>query len=163
MANNDRNRNVLDTDGLAAIAASITPVSGQLSTERKDAMRATLLARVDPPPPPGTRTVRAEKRQWINIAPLVEMKILRRDDEQNNQTVLLRLQPNAVLHGHPHTLEEECLVLEGEISIGGHVIRQGDMHIAEPGCEHPDLTTAAGALLMVRSEIHAAPAATPDR
>ena len=80
-----------------------------------------------------------------------------------NQTVLLRLQPNAVLHGHPHTLEEECLVLEGEISIGDHVIRQGDMHIAEPGCEHPDLTTTAGALLMVRSEIHAAPAAALDR
>lgn len=79
--------------------------------------------------------------------------MLRRNREGNNQTVLLRLHPGGVIPGHWHTVEEECLVLEGEIKLGDYRVRQGDMHICSPGYAHPDITSETGALLLVRSEI----------
>ncbi len=66
---------------------------------------------------------------------------------------MFRLQPGSVVVAHGHTQEEECLVLEGEIEIGGHVLRKGDLHIARPGACHAPITTRTGALLWVTSEI----------
>lgn len=52
-----------------------------------------------------------------------------------------------------HTQEEERLVLEGEIEIGDHILRKGDLLIARPGARHAPITTRTGALLWVNSEI----------
>lgn len=53
--------------------------------------------------------------------------------------------------GHRHTQEEECLVLEGEVFIGGYRLSQGDMHVARPGAAHAQIRAPKGALLMIRS------------
>ena len=148
---------VMDSFILSAIAGALQ--LRELLPERRAALRARILARIkEVPPPAGTATIRADEGDWIVLDPLVEMKLLRRDEAHNNQTALWRLKPGAVVASHPHTLEEECLVLEGEISIGGHSVRAGDMHIARPGYDHPILMSAGGALLLVRSEIDAWPA-----
>ena len=52
-----------------------------------------------------------------------------------------------------HTQEEECVVLEGEVLIGEHCFRAGDVHIARPGATHVGLRTRTGCLLYIRSEI----------
>jgi quercetin dioxygenase-like cupin family protein len=75
------------------------------------------------------------------------------DRERNDQTVLIRMQPGAVVVGHPHTQEEECLVLEGEVFIGDYRLGQGDMHVARPGAVHAPIRAPQGALLMIRSEM----------
>ena len=141
---------MLDTESLNAISEAIKPYP--LSQERKESIRARLLDRINPPPE-GTRTVRAGEMKWYPISPLIEVKMLRQDREQKNQTVLLRLKPGAVIPGHMHAMEEECLVLEGEIKVSGHLVRQGDMHICKPGYAHPDIITETGAVLLVRTEI----------
>ncbi|MCB1714137.1 MAG: cupin domain-containing protein [Candidatus Competibacteraceae bacterium] len=149
---NDKHAAAIDPASAEAISAAVEPYP--LSAERKQAMRERLLSRIATEAPPGTRTVRSEQLTWHPVSERIEIKILHRDPARNEQTALLRCQAGAVLSSHSHTKQEECLVLEGEIRIGQHIIRQGDLHIAEPGCQHPELVSEQGALLLLRSEIY---------
>jgi len=141
----------LDDDILEAIVEAIH--APPLPVVRQDAMHARLLERLDPPPPEGSRTRRAEAMSWQTVLPLVEIKILHQDHECNQQTALWRLRPGAVVPAHRHTAVEECFVLEGAIRVGDHRVRQGDLHIAQPGCLHPEIICETGALLLIRAEI----------
>ena len=145
---------VIDPASLDALSQAVKPQP--LSDERKQAMRARLLSRVATEAPPGTRTVRADKGRWYPVTEHIDIKILHLDPERNEQIALLRCRPGAVIASHPHTKDEESYVLEGEIRIGQHVIRQGDLHIASAGCQHADLIAEQGALLLLRSEIYQA-------
>lgn len=116
-------------------------------------LRQLLLTRVlGALPPPGTTTVRAGTRPWIELAPGVTVNLLRMDTEADNMTVYVRMQPGAVYAAHRHTQSEECLVIEGEIFIGGHSLRAGDMHFAASGTEHAEITSPGGALMLVRCQ-----------
>jgi quercetin dioxygenase-like cupin family protein len=150
-------REVLDADSLKAISEAIKPRT--LDKDRKAALRGRILDRIrqSAPAPEGTLTIRADEREWHAIAPLVEIKVLYRDEAQNVQTTLWRVRPGARVEAHSHTLVEECLVLEGEIKVGDHYVRQGDMHIALPGHIHPPIESPTGALLLLRSEIRELP------
>ena len=144
---------VLDAELAAAIATGLRPA--HLSTGQRQSLRERILRRVRAPAPDGTYTIRADEREWIRVGPLTEIKILRRDWQENNQSLLVRLAPGAVIAAHGHSLEEECLVLEGEAMVGEHVFRAGDMHVALPGATHDGLRTTTGCLLYIRSEIPA--------
>ena len=144
----------IDPASLDALNAAVKPQP--LSAERKQSMRERLLTRIAAEAPPGTRTIRAEQARWHPVTDRIDIKILHRDPERNEQIALLRCKPGAFLPSHPHSMDEECYVLEGEIRIGQHVIRQGDLHIASAGCQHSDLISEQGALLLLRSEIHEA-------
>lgn len=64
---------------------------------------------------------------------------------------MLRLAPGAVVRGHLHPADEECVVLEGSLRIGSDlVLGQGDYHVAASGSVHEDVTTETGALLYIR-------------
>lgn len=142
---------VLDTATIAALAAAIAPA--ELAQADRTSMHERIMARVQDAAPPGTMTIRAGQMRWINAGPGVEVKILRMDRGRNDQTVLIRMQPGSVVVGHPHTQEEECFVMEGEIFLGDHRLSQGDMHVARPGVVHPPIRAPKGALLMIRSEL----------
>ena len=142
---------VLDPASAMHLAAAIAPA--ELSQADRDAMHARIMRRIQREPPPGTTTTRAADMHWVNAGPGVDVKVLRSDAARNDQTVLIRLQPGAVVVGHPHTQEEECLVLEGEVFIGDHHLAQGDMHVARPGAVHAPIRAPRGALLMIRSEM----------
>jgi quercetin dioxygenase-like cupin family protein len=126
-----------------------------LSAALRDSLRDRVLRRVRAPAPAHTFTIRGDEGEWIRLGPLTEIKILRRDWQANNQSLLLRAAPGAVIATHAHSQEEECLVLEGEAMIGEHVLRAGDTHIALPGAIHDGLRTTTGCLLYIRSEIPA--------
>jgi quercetin dioxygenase-like cupin family protein len=140
----------------AALAAAIRPV--ELGAGQRERMRESILTRVRAPAPADTFTVRGQDAGWIRIGPLSEIRIVRRDWQTNNQSVLVRLAAGAEIAAHGHTQEEECVVLEGEVMIGEHVFRAGDVHIARPGATHAGLRTRTGCLLYIRSEI---PPGTP--
>ena len=139
----------LDDQLVQSLAGALAPV--ELPQAERDRMRAKILARVEPPPL--TYTVRFNEGQWLPVGPGVELKVLRIDRESNTQTVMFRMQPGSQIVPHPHNLEEECLVMEGEILVGEHRVGAGDMHIARPGARHPPIIAPRGALLCVRSEI----------
>jgi len=142
---------VLDPVLAQNLASAIAPA--ELSRADRDGMRDRIMRRIGDEAPSGTATTRAADMQWQTIGPGVELKILRANRERNDQTVLMRMQPGAVVVGHRHTQEEECFVLEGEVFIGSHRLRQGDMHVARPGVVHEPIHAPRGALLMIRSEM----------
>ncbi len=142
---------VIDAATMERMAAAIAPA--ELSQRDRESLHERIMSRISTAPPPRTYTVRANEGTWLPAGPGVELKVLRMDREHNSQTILIRMQPGAQIVPHPHNQEEECLVMEGEILIGEHRVRQGDMHIAMPGAEHPPIIAPHGALLCIRSEI----------
>ena len=141
----------LDADAISELSRAIRPE--EPSTNRRDALKARILARVRAKSPDGTVTVRAHQGRWIQVAPLIELKVLNVDRESNSQTTLWRMQPGAVLPAHDHAMDEECLVLEGEVHLGDYYVRAGDYHKALAGHRHPNLETSEGALFLIRGEI----------
>jgi len=146
-----KSKPVLDADIIAQLAATLAPV--ELSPADRSALHDRIMQRIGAGPPAGTSTMRAAEMRWIDVGPGVEVKVLRVDHERRDQTVLIRMQPGAVVVGHRHTQDEECLILEGEVLIGEHRLLQGDMHVAKPGAVHPPIRAPDGALLLIRSEM----------
>lgn len=136
------------TDALAQ-AAPVTPLDPQL---RED-MRQRLQARIAQAAPPRTKTLRAEQFAWRQWWPGVWAKVLERDAIHDLQITLFRMDPGSIVPGHEHEKSEECVVLEGELFIGSHRVAASDVHIADAGSRHPDISTRTGARLLVRSEI----------
>jgi anti-sigma factor ChrR (cupin superfamily) len=136
---------------LNRLAEAVIPA--ELNPAQREALYARIRARIIPDPPAGTYTVRAADMRWVAAGPGVEVKVLRIDRDRRDQTVLIRLRAGAVVGGHRHTQEEECLVLEGEVFIGDYRLQAGDMHVARPGAVHAPIRAPVGALLLIRSEM----------
>ena len=141
----------IDGELLAELAGGLE--SEDLTGERRDAMRQRILGRLNAPAPEGTETLRSSDGSWRTIMPGVDMRVLRRDPDEGIEMALYRMQPGATFPPHEHAHDEECLVLAGEIHVGDHYVSAGDLHIAHAGASHPPVTTSAGALLLIRSEI----------
>jgi quercetin dioxygenase-like cupin family protein len=135
------------------IGATLAPA--QLSMQRRASMRARIMSRTADNPPPGAETIRSASIPWSDISHGVRAKLLKRDDKADVIIVLWKIEPGGVVAGHSHTGEtdEECLVLEGEMLVGTHCVRQGELHIARRGAVHEDLTTRTGCVIVVRSGI----------
>ncbi len=94
----------------------------------------------------------ASAGQWFAMSEQISFKVLNHGDAV--ASYLLKMQPGAVLPAHHHPIEEECLVLEGEVSIGTElVLRKGDFHLALKGLPHADIVSQTGALLYLRGAI----------
>ncbi|NJO12296.1 MAG: hypothetical protein HC872_01160 [Gammaproteobacteria bacterium] len=141
----------LAPEDVRALADAMQPV--EPGNNARASMRERILRRVQEPPPASTYTVRLAEGEWVRTGAWSQIKLVRRDWETNNQSMLVRLAPGAAIATHSHTQEEECVVLEGEVMIGEHCFRQGDVHIALPGSTHVGLRTRTGCLLYIRSEI----------
>jgi quercetin dioxygenase-like cupin family protein len=95
------------------------------------------------------RTIRAEAGVWETVATGVERKLLW--ETADAVSCLMRLAPGAVVAGHPHRLDEECVVLEGSLRIGRDLmLRPGDFHVGVKGVDHDVACTDTGALVYLR-------------
>lgn len=141
-----------------SLAAGVRPA--ELGVEQRARLRRRILEEAREQPPEGTRTLRVDEGAWIQIAPFVEVRELRRDEALGTHTSLMRMHPGGVVPGHRHTREEEFIVLEGECHIGTHKLVAGDVHIAAAGSWHEPVTTRSGVLVLLRGEYpHPTPAA----
>jgi quercetin dioxygenase-like cupin family protein len=94
-------------------------------------------------------TVYAQADTWHAFLDKIEFKLLNEVD--GIASYLLRLQPGAVLPAHHHPVDEECVVLEGELRIGERlVLKKGDFHLARKDIPHAEITTDVGALIFLR-------------
>ena len=141
-----------------ALAAGLQPV--ELGTEQRERLRRRVLEQAREQAPEGTRTLRADEAIWIQIAPFVEIRELRRDETSGTHTSLLRMRPGGVIPAHRHAHQEEFIVLEGECQIGTHKLAAGDVHIAAAFSWHEPVTTRGGVLVLLRGEY---PHPTPQR
>ena len=110
-----------------------------------------ILARIDDEGmhPPGTATKRAVDAEWQQYSDGIVFRVLKVDEARGRQTLLVKMQPGAIYKSHFHDIDEECLVIEGDLRYGDLVLRAGDYHLAAPGTHHPAGTTTAGCLLHV--------------
>lgn len=143
----DDDRAVIDPDLDTALLLALRPIDPPAG--RKAALRASILQSIKHRPAGRAAvTVRAEEGVWEPFAPLIERKALYADGR--GQAFMLRMQPGASLPAHPHEVDEECLVLQGQVSIGDIELSDGDYHLAPAGLLHGTLTTRTGALMFVR-------------
>jgi quercetin dioxygenase-like cupin family protein len=108
-----------------------------------------VLARIDREGTPGSATARAADAEWRPHTEGITYRVLRADERLQRRTLLVRMQPGAILKSHSHQFEEECLVIEGDLRYGDLVLRAGDYHHAMAGAHHADGVTTSGCLLHV--------------
>ena len=97
--------------------------------------------------------VRASEGEWVPHGEGIEKKSLFINREEGFEAFLLRFAPGAVLAPHPHRMTEECIVLEGEVEIGGTRLTAGDYHVISAGVPHPAISSPNGGLFYVRGEL----------
>ena len=85
---------------------------------------------------------------WTEIRTGVYQKELWTDGRMASR--FFRLEPGAQLEGHDHPLDEECMMLSGEIFLGDILLLAGDYHLAPAGTQHLDVISDTGALIFVR-------------
>lgn len=134
-----------------ALAEALSPAA--IDPEKLADLRARVLSATRGSSHASTETIRGDEIGWQESWPRVWMKVLKRDVSSGIQLALFRLEPGAIMPEHAHTKDEECVVIEGELTIGPLSLQSGDLHVAHPGTSHPAITTRRGALVFVRSEI----------
>ena len=113
------------------------------------ALRAKVLARVQA----AAFTTIDNQSGWKQLLPGVDYKMLAFDTAVGTKSFLLRAQAGVRLPAHSHSGYEECLVLQGEFSIGDLTLRAGDFQGADAGSQHPETYTATGVTVYLRASI----------
>jgi anti-sigma factor ChrR (cupin superfamily) len=129
-------------------------------TPPKD-LRNKMLDRVRTTQTLAAHTLRAAAGAWKPIIPGIEVKTLLYDAQAGMVSFLLRAQPGASLPAHGHRAYEECIVLEGEFTMGDLTLRTGDFQAGYPGEEHPVASTRTGVLVYLRGAADDYPFACP--
>ncbi len=148
----DSNNDPLTHKDLMLMAES-TP-SASLGVSAKDRMKAGIHKRLNGECPQGGTTTRASMAEWFELNDKISIKVLHQDPVKKVQTALWKLKPGAVITAHRHDNDEDCLVLEGSIQVGEHLLRAGDFHKMEKGSFHSDLHSEEGALLYLKHDMH---------
>ncbi|MCP5158032.1 MAG: cupin domain-containing protein [Gammaproteobacteria bacterium] len=139
---------------VAAWERRLTPLAVALpEATPRAAVWEAIEAALDAQTPPHTVTVRAQEGEWRILAPGVEIKLLMVDRKAGFQSFLLRLAPGGRIPAHAHSSLEECLLLEGDMTIGDRQYTVGDYHAALPGSQHATLSSRNGGVVFLRSEL----------
>jgi quercetin dioxygenase-like cupin family protein len=88
---------------------------------------------------------------WIEVQKGVFQKDLWTDSSVASR--FFRLAAGTHLDGHYHPLDEECMMLGGEVFLGDILLQAGDYHIAPASTEHLEVFSDTGGLLFVRGAI----------
>lgn len=96
-------------------------------------------------------TVVAEAGRWRDLGAGLSLKVLHHGGDV--MSYLLRLAPGSTLPPHRHPLDEECMVLEGEVQIGALRVGAGGFHLGRQGVPHAPIHSAGGALLFLRGAV----------
>jgi quercetin dioxygenase-like cupin family protein len=153
----NENRVQLDEDIESAIARSLmksiapeTESQAIINRTRSRLLNAIAAANGD-----AHTTVHAHENTWRALLDNIEFKLLHHVD--GVASYLLRMQPGAVLPAHRHPVDEECVVLEGELRIGQTLtLKAGSFHFARKEMPHAHITTDGGALIFLRGAIPSA-------
>src|SRR5450830_1183423 len=94
--------------------------------------RARQVAMTSPTAAAGTAT--ATVSAWIASGPGVKVCLLSGDAQV--VSMLVRFEAGAGVNDHHHALDEDCLVLEGEMFLGDILLQPGDYQLARAGGGH---------------------------
>jgi quercetin dioxygenase-like cupin family protein len=102
------------------------------------------------PTPGGSVYVDPELLPWVpSQFPKISMKVLYRNDDEGEMTVLLKWEPGAVLPFHRHPEIEQSYVLEGSFYDHDGICRAGQYVWRKPGSMHETKSDEGCILLAV--------------
>jgi hypothetical protein len=130
---------------LAPLSDALPPV------EPPDDLLSRIESRISAAAMQETVTLRVAEGTWLPMAAGIEAKILWQNAALGRQSLLIRVAPGAIYESHHHADDEECLVLEGDLSFGDHHLTAGDYHLARKGGTHPPASSKAGCLLYINT------------
>ena len=144
---------VLDAATLAllsqAVAESAAAQRGDEVGRRR--VKRRLLARIAEDQRPHHLTVEAAGGEWQPFGRGLSIKVLHRCE--GIMSYLVRLAPGAALPAHHHPVDEECVVLEGALSIGSLELSAGGFHLGRQGVLHDRIVSRDGALIYLRGAV----------
>ena len=124
------------------LAQALTPIAPSESLRNRILTHATARP---------MHLLQAEEGEFVRVLAGVYVKQLRAD--ATTETGLWRLDPGAIIPGHGHKCEEECLVVSGSIRYAGRTLISGDFLGAAVDEHQGVITTATGAMLLIRGEL----------
>lgn len=121
-------------------------------------MRGDLLQKiksVEASKQPGFSTMLAKEGEWIEAFPGAQFKVLHDDGKglDGLLSYLIKLEPGVEMDGHDHPFDEECLMLEGDLTLGDITLNKGDFHYASTGVRHGHLSTKNGCMAFIRGAL----------
>lgn len=126
-----------------------------LDSIQMKSLRSHVMSQLDEQPSIETSkllTIKADD-DWQQLSDKISKKTLYVDEENNQESFLLRIQPGTEDEPHLHSSNEHCLVLEGDISFGDLHLVAGDYHLAPKGSWHEKAYSVSGALLYIQTGI----------
>lgn len=155
-ANETDQETVLDSESLELLGSA--QAIANVPSERMASLRERVMQNVDNEDTTAVSflTIREDEGPWVEIAPLVEKKVLHIDRKNGTESYLLRLQPGAAPGKHDHDEDELCVVLEGDVSFDAIHLKAGDYHFAPKGSSHGVASTVHGAVIFLQTGLAAA-------
>jgi hypothetical protein len=130
----------------ALIAGAIEPEP--LDAAAHERVKRRLLQRIAADSTPRHLTVQATQGDWQPFGAGVQLKVLH--EAGGVMSYLVRLAPGAALAAHRHPIDEECVVLEGEVVIGDLRVGAGGFHLGRRDVLHDNVRSDSGALIFLR-------------
>lgn len=159
--------NQLD-ESLQTLTALCEEISSVMPAPRR-AVKDSIMAAIAPEPdgaaraatPPGMARagreqffLHADEGEWVNLMPGISIRVLHDYTEENRTLFMVRLAPGAKYPTHRHAGLEECLVLEGDLHVDGHVLRNGDFTASYADTVHVDTHSEGGCVLLISSPLN---------
>ncbi len=150
------NHSALDNDVIETLAETQQPVS--MSSDLKDQMKAKVMDNIQQEKAcqgEGFSTKRANDNGWVEAMPGAQYKILHDDGNGLEGVIsyLIKLEAGTEMAGHNHPFDEECLMLEGDLSLGDLTLNKGDFHFASAGVSHAHVSTKNGCIAFMRGPL----------
>jgi anti-sigma factor ChrR (cupin superfamily) len=140
---------VLAPDLVALLDAAIAPEPLEPASQAR--IKGRLLRRIAADSTERHLTVPAGEAGWQPFGDGLTIKVLH--ESGGIMSYLLRLAPGAGLPAHRHPVDEECVVLEGEVRIGSLCLQAGGFHLGRHDVLHDALHSPAGALVFLRGAV----------
>jgi anti-sigma factor ChrR (cupin superfamily) len=143
---------VLDAQLLDSISDALEPSpEDRLDAGTQERIKRKLLRRIAAASTERHLTLADPAQGWSPFGPGVSVKVLH--TAEGVMSYLLRLAPGAHLPAHRHPVDEECVVLEGEVRIGELRLKAGAFHLGREGVLHDRLESPGGALIFLRGAV----------
>ncbi len=144
-----KNETPIDADLVARIGDELE--SEPLDAATHERVKRRLLRRIAADTTERHLTHQPGPQDWQPFGDGVQIKVLHEAD--GVMSYLLRLQAGASLPAHRHPVDEECVVLEGEVQIGSLRLGAGGFHLGRRNVLHDRLRSDGGAVIYLRGAI----------
>jgi anti-sigma factor ChrR (cupin superfamily) len=135
----------LDADVTGLLDAALGSGPDAASSTR---IRSRLLRRIASECTDRHLTLAPAAGTWRPFGAGLQLKVLH--EAADIMSYLVRMEAGASLPSHRHPVDEECLVLEGEVRIGALRLGAGGFHVGRRNVLHDRLVSENGALIYLR-------------